>query len=71
MVQVDGRPASQMVRAAGSRCNIERKAGRGPLIRVEIAHPFDLNQVVKRVLSDLFGGNDSSLGQGVAQTSPL
>src|SRR4030043_1544295 len=56
-----------MVRTPGSRSNIQCKARCRSLVRVKIADPFDLNQVVKRILPNLLGGNDSTFSQDITQ----
>jgi len=43
----------------------------GPLVRMKIADPLDLDQIVKRILTNLLGGDDSSFSQYVTQPAFL
>ena len=69
MVEIDGRPASQVVGTPGGRGDVQRQGRGGPFIRVQVVHALDLDEVVEGIFADFFGCRDAAIGQRVSQPS--
>ncbi len=70
VVEVDGRPAPEVIRTPRPRGNAEGKSRSGSLIGMEVAHSLDVDQVLLRFLADFLCGPERALCQDIPNSFP-
>ncbi len=67
IIQVDGRPPPQMIRAPGRHRHVQRERRDRTLVGVQVAHALHVNQVFHAVGTKFPGSRQRTFGQNIAK----